>query len=141
MIAVLVDEPDRVKDLHRLMGVEARQDLRDVAQIPVDERTQTSVVFNRAAPRAPCDEELEVGDAERVLNVDGEKTETEGVVRGRAQLVLVCPRRRGLGAILVWNTPDLPDAARIEVCRNPELMHVCSKSRNREATSVAPSLT
>ena len=72
MIAVLVDQPDRVEDLHRMMGVEARQDLRDRAEVAVDESAQTTVVVDRSRARASGDEELEVRDAERVLDVDGE---------------------------------------------------------------------
>jgi hypothetical protein len=74
MIAVLVDEPDRVEHLHRVVGIEARQDLRDLAEVPVDELAQAPVVVDCAGTRASPDEELELRDAERVLGVDGEKT-------------------------------------------------------------------
>src|SRR5439155_2730034 len=92
VIAALVDQPDRVENLHRMVGVEARKDLRDLAKVAIEELAQTAVVVNRARPGASRDEELEVRDAERVLNVDGEDAEAKGVVGGAAEAVLVRPR-------------------------------------------------
>ena len=77
MIAALVDQPDRVENLHRMMGVETRKDLRDLAKVAIEELAQTAVVVNRARPGASRDEELEARDAERVLNVDGEDAEAK----------------------------------------------------------------
>jgi hypothetical protein len=37
MVALLVDQPDRVEDLHGVVGVEARDDLRDRAEVAIDE--------------------------------------------------------------------------------------------------------
>jgi hypothetical protein len=37
VVAVLVDQPDRVEHLHRVVGVEARDDLRDRPEVAVDE--------------------------------------------------------------------------------------------------------
>jgi hypothetical protein len=72
MVAVLVDEPDRMKDLHRVVGIQAGEDLRDHAQVAVDELAEAAGVVDRRPSRAPADEQLEVGDTERVLHVDGE---------------------------------------------------------------------
>src|SRR5829696_8304553 len=80
VVAVLVEEPDRVEDLHHMVGVEARKDLRDCAEVAVDELAQTTVVVHSARARAPRDEELEVRDAECVLDVDGEEAEAKGVL-------------------------------------------------------------
>jgi len=106
------------------MGVKAGKDLGDLPEIAIDELTETTVVVDRPGPRSPRDEELEVGDAERVLDVHGEKADTKGVLRGRPDVVVVRPLRRLAGAILVRDSPDLADAARIEMCRERKLRHV-----------------
>src|SRR5215204_6936827 len=80
VIAVLVDEPDRVEHLHRMVGVETGIDLRDCADVAVDELAQTTVVVHSARARAPSDEELKVRDAECVLDVDGEEAEAKGIL-------------------------------------------------------------
>ena len=82
VIAVAVDEPDGVKDLHRVVGVEARQDLRDDPKVPVQKLDQAAVVIDCAAPRASTDEQLERGDAERVLDVDYEQADPKRVFGG-----------------------------------------------------------
>ena len=66
--AVLVHEPGSVEDLHRLVRVECRDDLRDRAEVPVDELAEPAVVVGRAR-----DEQLEVRGAEGVLGVDREQ--------------------------------------------------------------------
>src|SRR5215212_1092328 len=106
VLAVLVDEPDRVEDLHRMVGVEARKDLRDCAEVAVDELAQTTVVVDCARARSPGDEELEVRDAERVLDVDGEEAEAKGVLCRWAHTVLVGPRLSLTRAVLVWDPPS-----------------------------------
>ena len=63
-----------------MVGVEARKDLRDLPEVAIEELAQTAVVVNRARPGASRDEELEVRDAERVLDVDGEEAEPKGVL-------------------------------------------------------------
>jgi hypothetical protein len=63
-----------------MVGVEARNDLCDCAEVAVDELAQTTVVVDRARARAPSDEELEVRDAERILDVDGEEAEAKGIL-------------------------------------------------------------
>src|SRR5437588_6400310 len=105
MVPLLVDEPDRVEHLHRLVGVEARKDLRDHSEISVDELTQTTVVVNRAGARATCDEELEVRDAEGVLDIDREEAETEGVLDRGAEAMLVGPGGSLAGAVFVGDSP------------------------------------
>jgi putative NADH-flavin reductase len=77
-----------------MVRVEARKDLRDLAKVAIEELAQTAVVVNRARPGASRDEELEVRDAEGVLNVDGEDAEAKGVVVGAAEAVLVSLRVR-----------------------------------------------
>src|SRR3954469_238975 len=143
MVPLLVDEPDRVEHLHRMVGVEARKDLGDLSEISVDELTQTTVVVNRAGTRATCDEKLEVRDAERVLDIDGEKAETKGVLGRGAQAMLVGPGGRLAGAVFVRDSPDLADAARVEMCRERKLRHVrsgVSQSRQSEEPRMRPSV-
>src|SRR5437868_2079148 len=127
MVPLLVDEPDRVEHLHRMVGVEARKDLRDLSEISVDELTQTTVIVNRTGARATRDEEFEVRDAERVLDIDGEEAETEGVLGRGAEAMLVGPGGRLAGAVFVGDPPDLADAARVEMCRERKLRHVRSR--------------
>ena len=126
MVPLLVDQPDRVEHLHRMVRVEARKDLRDISEISVDELTQTTVVVNRAGAGAPRDEELEVRDAERVLDIDGEEAEAKRVLGGGPEAVLVRPRGRFAGAVLVRDPPDLTNTARVEMRRERKLRHVRS---------------
>jgi hypothetical protein len=130
-----------MEHLHRVVGVEARQDLRDRAEVAVDELAETTVVVDGAGARAPRDEELEVRDTEGVLNIDGEETEAKGILGRGPEAVLVRPGRRLARTILVRDSPDLADVARVEVCRDRELMHVRSKCGNRDRAHVASSLT
>ena len=109
MVALVVDEPDGVEDLHRPVRVEAGDDLRDRAEVPVHEVAEAPVVVDRAGAGAAADEELEVGDAERVLDVDGEQADPERVVRRRADPVLLGPRSCLARALLVGDAPDLAD--------------------------------
>jgi hypothetical protein len=108
------------------MRVEARKDLRDLAKVAIEELAQTAAVVNRTRPGTSRDEELEVRDAEGVLNVDGEDAEAKGVVGGAAEAVLVRPRRRLVSPVLVRNPPDVPDAIRVEVPRKRKLTHAGS---------------
>ena len=50
VVAVLVDQPQRVEDLHRPVRVQAREDLRDRAEVAVDELAQAAVVVDGAGP-------------------------------------------------------------------------------------------
>jgi hypothetical protein len=118
VVALLVDEPDRVEDLHNSVGVEARHGLRDRAEVPVDELAQTPVVVDRARPGASGDEELEVRDAERVLDVHGEEAHAMRVVARARHVVLGGPLRGLFRALPVRHPPYLADAARLEVGRN-----------------------
>jgi hypothetical protein len=63
-----------------MVGVEARNDLCDCAEVAVDELAQTTVVVDRTRARAPSDEELEVRDAERILDVDSQEAEAKGIL-------------------------------------------------------------
>jgi hypothetical protein len=110
------------------MGVEARKDLRDCAEVTVDELAQTPVVVHSSRARAPSDEELEVRDAECVLDVDGEEAEAKGVLCRWTQTVLVCPSLRLARAVLVWNSPNFAYAARLEVLRELQLTHCAIQS-------------
>ena len=115
-----------------MVGVEARKDLGDLTEIAIEELTETTVVVDCAGARAPRDEELEVRDAERVLNVDGEETDAKNVLGSRADSVLLRPLRRLAGAVLVRDAPDLANAARVEMCGERKLRHVRSASQLRE---------
>src|SRR5215208_2145841 len=128
VVAVLVEEPDRVEDLHHMVGVEARKDLRDCAEVAVDELAQTTVIVHSARARAPSDEELEVRDAECVLDVDGEEAEAKGVLWRWAQSVLLSPRLRLARPVLVWNSPHFAYAARLEVLGELQLTHCAIQS-------------
>jgi hypothetical protein len=101
--------------------------LRDLAKVAIEELAKTAVVVNRARARTSRDEELEVRDAERVLNVDSEDAEAKGVVGGAAEAVLVRPRGGLASPVLVRNPPDLANAIRVEVRRKWKLTHVDSE--------------
>jgi hypothetical protein len=110
-----------------MVGIEARKDLRDLSKVAIEELAQTAVVVNRTRPGASRDEELEVRDAEGVLNVDGEDAEAKGVVGGAPEAVLVRPRGGLASAVLVRNPPDLANAIRVEVRRKRKLTHTGSE--------------
>jgi hypothetical protein len=61
---------DGVEDLHAGVGVQRRDDLRDAAQVPVEELTQPPVVVDGTATRSTADEQLMLRQAERILTVD-----------------------------------------------------------------------
>src|SRR2546421_4960755 len=125
-----------------MVGVEARKDLGDPSEISVDELTQTTVVVNRAGTRATRDEKLEVRDAERVLDIDCEEAETEGVLGRGAEAMLVGPGGRLAGAVFVRDSPDLADAARGEMGRERKLRPVrpgVSQSPPSEEAGLRPS--
>src|SRR5215216_6819097 len=128
VVAVLVDEPDRVEDLHRMVGVEARIDLRDCAEVAVDELAQTTVVVHSSRARTPSDEEHEVRDAECVLDIDGEEAEAKGVLCRWAYTVLLGPLLRLARAVLVWNPPNFAYAARLEVLGELQLTQCAIQS-------------
>ena len=52
MLALGIDEPDRVEDLHRLVGVERGDDLRDRVEVAVDELAEAPVVVHGARSRS-----------------------------------------------------------------------------------------
>ena len=101
VVAVLVDQP-QVEDLHRPVRVQAREDLRDRAEVSVDELAQAAVVVDGAGPGTAGDEQLEVRDAEGVLDVDGEHAEPELVLGRRLKAVL--GRRPALRARCSYGT-------------------------------------
>jgi hypothetical protein len=109
-----------------MVRVETRKDLRDLAKVAIEELAQTAVVVNRTRPGASRDEELEVRDAEGVLNVDGEDAEAKRVVGSAAEAVLVRPRGGLASPVLVRNPPDLADAVSVEVRRKRKLTHAGS---------------
>ena len=110
------------------MGVEARNDLRDRAEVAIDELAEAAVVVDGAGARPARDEQLEARDAEGVLDIDCQKTEAERVRSRRTHTVTQSPRRRITGAVLVRNAPDRAHAARLEVRRERKLTHVATRS-------------
>ena len=68
--SLAVDQHRAVEDLQRLVRVERGHDLRQRAEVAVDELAEATSVVERPCPRAPGDEELEARRAERVLHVD-----------------------------------------------------------------------
>ena len=83
MASLGVDEQRAVEDLERLVRVERGHDLRERAEIAVDELAEPPRVVERSRPGAAGDEELEAGRAERVLHVDDDERDPEAVVRRR----------------------------------------------------------
>ena len=118
MAPVLVDEPEGVEDLHRLVGVERRHDLGDRVEVPVEELAEAAVVVDGPRPGAPGDEELEARDTERVLHVDRDEADSERVVGGWMQRMIQRPRLGLPRPVLVGNAPDLADPFRVEMGRN-----------------------
>ena len=110
MPTLRVDQKRGVEDLERLVGVERRDDLRQGRQVPVEELAQARVVLERAAARAPGDEELEAGRAERVLHVDEQKTGPEAVSRCGRDAVLLRPGGAFGEPGFVVDSPHLGDA-------------------------------
>jgi hypothetical protein len=123
VVAVLVDQPDGVEHLGRVVGVEAGEDLRDRAEVPVQELAEAAGVVDRARARPSGDEELEIRDAERVLDIDQEQAEPEPVVDGGVQVMLVGPSRCLSCAVLVRDPPDFTGAVRVKMRRNWKLAH------------------
>ena len=115
--APLIHDPCRMEHLQGVVGVEARNDLRDRAQVAVHELTQAPVVLHRAGARPPGHEELESGDAERVLHVDHEQAQAELVLRGSAQAVAPRPPLGLARTSFVIHAPHLADAAGIDSAR------------------------
>src|SRR5262249_4368277 len=75
--------------------VEGRHDLGDAPEVPVDERAEARVVLDRAPARAAGHEELELGQAEGVLHVDGEKAHPDAIL-GSGTQALGRGERRGI---------------------------------------------
>ena len=120
MATLVVHEPHGVKDLHRLVGIERRHDLRYRVQVPEEEVAQAAVVVHGARAGTARDEQLEAGDAERVLDVDRDQADSQRVLRGWAQGVLVGPRLGLSRTLFVGDSPDLSDSVRVEVGRKRE---------------------
>ena len=85
-----------MEDLERLVGVERRHDLRQRAEVAVDELAEPARVVERARAAAAGDEELEAGRAERVLDVDDDEGDAEAVVGGGG--TPCCSRQRSASA-------------------------------------------
>jgi hypothetical protein len=95
--------------------VECRDDARDRVEVSVDELTEPTVVVDRPRAAAAGDEELEIRQAERVLDVDREEADPEAVLgRGRYGM-LVRPALCVGGEPLVPHAPELADALGLEV--------------------------
>ena len=94
VLALCVHQEHRVEDLHGGVGIQRGGDVGDRPQVAVDELAQAAVVFHRAHPGAPADEQLEAGDAEGVLHVDSDQGDFITHRWLPADLVLVCPLAR-----------------------------------------------
>ena len=116
----LVDEEDAVEDLERLVRVQRRDDLRQRAQVAVDELAEPARVVERGRSRPAGDEQLEAGRAERVLDVDGDECDAKVVLRGRRDSVLCAPALRVRRAGCVVDAPHLPDTVGVPVRRQRE---------------------
>ena len=93
------------------------------AEVAVDELAEPPVVVDRARSRPAADEELEAGDAERVLDVDGEQADPELILAGRPNPVLLGPEPSVSGALLVRHAPDLSDLLRPVEVGHGQLAH------------------
>jgi hypothetical protein len=120
MTPLLVDEEGAVEDLKRLMRVKRRHDLRQRAQVAVDELAEPARVVERGRSRPAGDEQLEAGRAERVLDVDGDERDPKAVRRRLGDLVLGAPALRVFRAGCVVHAPHLPDAVGVPVGRQRE---------------------
>ena len=95
-----------VEDLRGGVRVERRHHLGDAVEVAVEEGRDPLAVLGRPTARAAAHEQLEPGQAERVLHVDQEQRRARAVLQRRADPV---PRRPGprLGrALLVRHAVD-----------------------------------
>ena len=118
--SLAVDQQRAVEDLERLVRVERGHDLRERAEVAVDELADAARVVERPGPRAPGDEELEARRAERVLHVDDDEGDPEAVVRRRLDRLLGAPALGVLESRRVVDAPDLADAIGVPVRRESE---------------------
>ena len=109
-----------MEDLQRLVRVERREDLRDRAEVAVDELAEAARVVERSGAGAAGDEELEAGRAERVLDVDDHERDAEPILGGPPRSCCVPPAPRVLEARRVVDAPDLADALGVPVRRQRE---------------------
>jgi hypothetical protein len=133
MAAVLIDQKRRMEDLECLVGVERDDDLRDQAELVVDERAQPPAVVERAVARAAPHEELEAGRAERVLRVDGEEAHTSFVPHRGLEPVFLGPRRRIVKAAFVLDPPHVADLSQVDMRRKRK-----RRSHGGKARRIAP---
>jgi hypothetical protein len=117
MAAVRVDQVWRMEDLERPVRVERYDDRAYASDVPVDEIAQPAAVIDCARAGASGDEELEARRAERVLDVDRQQTETERIIGGRGDSVLVPPRLGRGCSLVIRHAPDRSDGARVIVRR------------------------
>ena len=69
---------ERVEDLRGGVRVEGHHDLRDAVEVAVEESRDPLAVLGRSTARAAAHEQLELGEAERVLHVDQERAPCAG---------------------------------------------------------------
>ena len=106
--AVGVDEEDWMKDLNRLVGVEARMNLRDERQVAVDEARKSRRVLDGASPGGTADIELELRQAEGVLHIDEPEPHAKIVLRARANSLRPGPLTGVGGAPRVVDSEESP---------------------------------
>ena len=131
VLAIRVDQKDRVENLHGRVRVERRVNLGDRCQVTVDEGAQPAVVLNRAASRTAADEQLEIRQAEGVLHVDRQQAYAPLVGKRGRNAVLSGPGRRLRRAFTVRHSPHLSHGDGVEVFRNGKLtpVHGCALHR------------
>ena len=115
-VALAVDQEERVKDLHRGVGVQRREDVADHAHVAIEELGEAPVVLHR-----PLHYQLVAGRAEGVLSVDDHQGDTGPVIRGRRNAVLARPIQGFVLASAVGHRPDLVDGRRVEVGRDRQV--------------------
>src|SRR5262249_49094035 len=96
--------------------------------VPVDELAQPLVVVDRGVAAPPADEELEAGQAERVLDIDADEAHRRVVLARRPQVVLGHPALRIRGGGLVGDRPDLGHALGPVVRRQRQAGHQATSS-------------
>jgi hypothetical protein len=110
-----VDPEQRVEDLPGRVCVERRRDLGDAPQVPVDELARAKAVLDGALAAAAGHEQLELGQAERVLHVHEHQADALRIAPRGSDAVLARERARLRRTRRVGHAEHLADATRIEV--------------------------
>ena len=95
-LSVFAEPEGRKEDLECKVGVERRGDVRERAEVPVDELGNAAVVVEGAPPVPPGHVQRPLGKAEVFLHVDEEQVDV-ALVRGRGLDAVGSPPFLGFG--------------------------------------------